>query len=232
MLCESPHVRQANFICVGDADVILLFRIYDQVFFGNQLHPLVVAASGAPLRLKASGAMTSSGGKTTRFRQRMPDGTMQTWYQIALAARLFMNSFREGGRDVHVCGQLCTDRLDAMMRVMEHELIHLVEMLTFGHSSCSGTRFMTLAQRMFGHLHPRHGLVTAREHAAAKHQLRQGQAVEFVFQGKALRGFVNRINVRATVLVPDSAGVRYSDGKHYSKYLVPPASLRPAEVTA
>ena len=91
---------------------------------------------------------------------------------------------------------------------------------------------MTLAQRIFGHLHPRHGLVTAREHAAVKHRLQQGQPVDFVFQGKPLRGFVNRISVRATVLVADASGQRYSDGKHDRKYLVPLACLRPAEVMA
>jgi hypothetical protein len=225
MFREAPYVRRGDFTKAADQDVLLLFRLYDELFFRGELHPLVMQKSGVPLKLKISSAMTSAGGKTTRYRQRMPDGSLRTWYQIAIAGRLLLNSFRPGDRTIHVSGQECTDRLDAMMRIMEHELIHLLEMLTFGNSSCSRTRFMTLARRIFGHVHPKHGLITMREYAATKHQLRAGEQVEFRFDGRTLRGLLNRVGVRATVLVPDPRGRRYSDGQHYTKFYVPLARL-------
>jgi hypothetical protein len=38
---------------------------------------------------------------------------------------------------------------------------------------------------------------------------------------------VNRITRRATILVEDSRGERFSDGKRYLKYYVPIHQLRP-----
>jgi len=40
---------------------------------------------------------------------------------------------------------------------------------------------------------------------------------------------VNRITKRATVLVEDERGMRYSDGKRYAKFYVPVASLELVE---
>jgi hypothetical protein len=145
MLSESPYARQPNFIRLSAADLVLLYRLYDQLFFTTALQPLVMEKTGRPLALKVSGAMTSSGGRTLRVRHRDRAGITHTHYEIAISARLLFNSFKDNDRPIHVSGQLCADRLDAMMRIMEHELVHLIEMLTFGDSSCKKTRFLTIA---------------------------------------------------------------------------------------
>lgn len=221
MLAESPYVRQGNFIRLGDEDVRLLYRLYDRIFFDGRLQTLVMERCGTPVSLRASGKMTSSGGMTTQRRVRRPGGPTQTRYQIAIASRLLFNSFHNPGQPVRVSGQPCVDRLDAMMRIMEHELVHLLEMVIFGSSSCSQTRFMTIASRLFGHCHPRHELVTAHEHAQRTYNVRIGEEVAFKFDGRVLRGTVNRIGVRATVLVPDPKGRPYTDGRRYQRYYVP-----------
>ena len=41
-----------------------------------------------------------------------------------------------------------------------------------------------------------------------------------------MQGRVNRITRRATVLVPNPAGQKFSDGKRYSRYYVPLERLR------
>lgn len=226
MLSESPCARHPNFIRISVADLLLLYRLYDQLFFAGALQPLVMEKTGRPLALKVSGAMTSSGGRTLRIRHRDRGGINHTRYEIAISARLLFNSFKDNDRPIHVSGQLCADRLDAMMRIMEHELVHLIEMLIFGDSSCKRTRFLTIADRLFGHSHTHHRLITPRERAAAEHQLQVGDEVEFTFEGKTLRGRLNRITTRATVLVPDEGGQRYTDGKHYSRYYVPLGRLK------
>jgi hypothetical protein len=231
MLAESPYARQPNFIRLSDPDLLLLYRLYDELFFAGALQPLVIEKTGRPLSLKVSLAMTSSGGRTTRTRRRLRSGVLQTHYEIAISARLLFNSFKQDDRPIHVSGQFCTDRLDALMRIMEHELVHLIEMLTFGESSCKQTRFLTIADRLFGHTHAHHRLVTAQERAATDHQLRVGDEVEFTLEGKALRGRLNRITTRATVLVPDERGQRYTDGKYYARYYVPLARLKRANPT-
>ena len=223
LLGEAPYVRHANFTTLGTQDLRLLFRLYDEIFFTDQLQPMVMQHCGRPLQFRVSRAMTSAGGKTIWSKVR--GKTIS--FEIAISTSLLFNSFRDDARPIHVSGQLCSDRVDALMRVMEHEIVHLLEMLTFGKSSCSQTRFLTIAGRLFGHTHPRHGLVTARENAHRQHDIRVGQQVSFRFQGRELTGIVNRIQLRASVLVPDKAGRRYSDGNHYAKYLIRLAMLTP-----
>lgn len=184
LLGEAPYVRHANFTTLGTQDLRLLFRLYDEIFFTDQLQPMVMQHCGRPLQFRVSRAMTSAGGKTIWSKVR--GKTIS--FEIAISTSLLFNSFRDDARPIHVSGQLCSDRVDALMRVMEHEIVHLLEMLTFGKSSCSQTRFLTIAGRLFGHTHPRHGLVTARENAHRQHDIRVGQQVSFRFQGRELTG--------------------------------------------
>jgi hypothetical protein len=59
--------------------------------------------------------------------------------------------------------------------------------------------------------------------------IKPGMAVRFRFDGVEHTGIVNRISKRATVLVEDREGQRYSDGKHYIKFYVPVQSLKAVE---
>jgi hypothetical protein len=43
----------------------------------------------------------------------------------------------------------------------------------------------------------------------------------FRLDGRHYEGIINRVTRRATVLVEDAQGVRYSNGKKYSKFYVP-----------
>ena len=62
-----------------------------------------------------------------------------------------------------------------------------------------------------------------------KYGIKLGMAVRFGFDGVEQTGVVNRINKRATVLVEDRRGKRYSDGKHYTKFYVPVQLLEAVE---
>jgi hypothetical protein len=54
-------------------------------------------------------------------------------------------------------------------------------------------------------------------------------AARFTFEGVKRTGIVNRISKRATVLVEDREGQRYSNGKHYIKFYVPVQLLQAVE---
>ena len=60
--------------------------------------------------------------------------------------------------------------------------------------------------------------------------IRPGARVSFVIEGQRLTGIVNRVTKRATVLVEDPKGERYSDGKHYAKFYIPISWLEPVAV--
>jgi hypothetical protein len=132
-------------------------------------------------------------------------------------------------RPITVSGILCRDSLAAMQRILEHEIVHLIELLLWSESSCSKARFQSITRRFFGHTEHKHQLITPRERVIVKYGIQPGQKVRFRFDGAEYTGIVNRINKRVSVLVENRFGERYSDGKRYSTYYVPAQGLEIAE---
>lgn len=224
---ESSKVMSSpNFTVTTAKDLQWMAELYDKYFFhGNCL----AIAQQDGIRFRWSKRMTSNGGKTVRTTSPAKDGSLQTCYEIVLSATLLFQTFGDLRRPIRVTGLLCTNRLQAMQRILEHELIHLVEMLVWDDSCCAAPRFQSIAGRLFGHTEHKHDLVTQRERAASKFNVRIGTRVSFLHEGKKYTGTVNRITRRATVLVRDSKGQLYDDGHRYSKYYVPISHLRPAD---
>ncbi len=221
MLQQPSVVGQANFQRMTDADVAALFDAYDQLWFEGWLAREVRRETGKPLGFEVSTRLNRSGGVTRRHTRRHGPIHRPIGYEIALAGRILQLSFNEPGQTLMVGGLICHDRLEAAQRIMEHEIVHLYELLAWGKSSCGQPRFRDLVSRFFGHTGTKHGLVTAREHARQAHGLHIGGEVSFTFQGQNMRGLINRINHRATVLVVSDKGRAYSDGKKYQKYYMP-----------
>lgn len=83
-----------------------------------------------------------------------------------------------------------------------------------------------LSKAIFGHSAAHHNLVTPHEVAAKNHAIRPGDRVAFEHEGLTRVGRVNRITKRASVLVEDSAGQLFSDGRRYTTFYVPLGRLR------
>ncbi len=227
VLEQSTVMDGENFRKIARQDLERMAEAYDQYFFGGLC--LAIARSyGMSFRL--SSRMSRAGGKTTRqtFRA-IRNRPAAVHYEIALSTSLLFQSFRKPGDRTRVCGMWCDNRLAAMQRIVEHEMIHLCEMLVWIHSDCAASRFQTMAHRMFGHTEHRHELITQQERAARDFNIKLGRQVVFRVNNQNLIGVVNRITSRATVLVPDPKGRRYSDGTHYAKYYVPLDQLRPVD---
>ncbi len=223
VLRESSSIHSGMFDSIHTNDLRLLFRSYDELFFNRALSD---ALDGCPIYFRLSNRMTRAGGKTiARYTSR--ERSVAKEYEIAISTFLLFSSFRGVEREIKVVGLACQDRLQALQRVFEHELVHLAELLAFRDSSCQRARFQGIAKRCFGHACHRHELVTQNEVAHAQFGITRGSRVRFRHEGTLYRGLVNRITKRATVLVEDPAGVRYSDGKHYVKFYVPLAALEP-----
>lgn len=217
LLETSRYVRQSNFSSIHVADLEWLFAAYDQRFFAGLIGATVPRPA---LRFRLSTRMTKAGGKTTTFRT----GIHQVRYEIAISCGLLFDAFREGDRPIAVCGVPCATRLDALQRIFEHELVHLLEQVCWGTSDCAAERFQDVASRFFLHRSHQHQLITRGERAAHV-GIRPGARVRFVYEGRTLAGLVNRITTRATVLVEDPAGRPFSDGRRYLTYYVPVGAL-------
>lgn len=227
LLEESPYLDQPNFTRIHADDLERLFDLYDRIYFAGRVRD---SLGGAPLAFQLSKRMTQSGGKTMRRQLRHPDGSvMRTEFSISISTTLMFQTFRDERRPITVTGMLCKNRLEALQRVMEHEIIHLCEMLAWQVSNCSASRFQNLARVFFDHREHTHQLITPRERAFTEYGIRTGDHVTFRVDGRHFAGFVNRITKRATVLVEDPSGQPYSNGKRYRKFYVPISLLRPVE---
>lgn len=224
---QSQNITQPNFEVISGRDVELLFNLYDQHFFIGWMNKTVQQRSGHPLHCRVSSRMTRAGGKTTHRKAHHTKDTRIIDYEIAISSRLLFLSFEDLQRPIRIGGLACRNRLEAFQRIMEHEIIHLVEFLAWDATNCSQPRFKALIRNIFGHTEVHHDLITPAEDAAARHSVTIGSLVQFTFDGEKFTGRINRINQRATVLVKSKDGQRYSDGKRYVKYYVPINQLSP-----
>lgn len=222
MLSLSRTIDRPNFQRVGRDDLVRLIHLMDDAFFDSRVLPIAKAEG---LNFKFSSRMTSAAGKLVTH---YPNGSRDAprKFDLILSSTLLFQTFEDVDRPVMVTGRQCSDRLEAMQRVAEHEMTHLIEMLIWNDGNCSQSRFQSIARSYFGHTDYQHDLITQRERAAAKFNIRIGDRVYFEAQGGRVFGKVNRITRRATVLVQDPKGQRFSDGGRYTRYYVPLEQLK------
>jgi hypothetical protein len=125
--------------------------------------------------------MTRAGGKTTRFRR----GDAEEAYEIAIAIDMLFDGFSGDDRSVTVCGISCDNRIEALQKIFEHELVHLAELLCWGESDCAAGGFRDIAMRVFLHRAHTHELITPVERAVNA-GIRAGSRVPFTIDGNRL----------------------------------------------
>ncbi len=221
-LMLSRSIDAPNFTKVSRDDVARMIRMYDDRFFAGKILP-VAEAEGITFGL--SSRMTRIAGKlVTRYPEDRYEGRRE--FELVLSSTLLFQTFEDVDRPVEVTGRRCRDRLEAMQRIAEHEFVHLIEMLIWNDGNCSEARFQSIARRYFGHTDYQHDLITQKERAARKFNIRVGDHVRFGYDGRYLQGRVNRITRRATILVENDSGERFNDGKRYVRYYVPLEKLQ------
>ncbi|PHQ32676.1 hypothetical protein CEE69_24655 [Rhodopirellula bahusiensis] len=213
----SRTIDRPNFKRVGRDDLVRLIHLLDESLFEGRVLP-VAKAEG--LEFSFSSRMTSAAGKlVTHYPGGNRNGPRR--FEMILSSTLLFQTFEDVDRPVTVTGRKCRDRLEAMQRVAEHEMTHLIEMLIWNAGNCNQKRFQSIARSFFGHTDYQHDLITQRERAATKFNIRVGDQVAFRDGTRRVVGRVNRITRRATVLVNDPKGELFSNGERYVRYYVP-----------
>ncbi len=215
VLRASPHIKTNAVQAIAGPDLRILFRSYDDLFFADRLQALI-ESSGSHIYFEVSNRMTSAGAS---IRAQVHKGATHI-YRVAVSGPVLFSSFTKPGERLEVNGVVCEDRLQSLLILVEHELVHLYEMLTTGDSR-HGPFFRDIALNTFGHTDYRHGLVTPMQRVAEVLDMRVGDPVSFRFEGQQLVGRVRRITKRATVLVP----VEGAAGEVVLKFLVPLGAL-------
>lgn len=211
ILQSSKNINEGNFTRIGTDDLRTIFELYDRSFFDN----FFTTNYQGKISLYLSKRMTGAGGKTIYRKDTKT-------FEIGLSTTLIFQSFHDGDREVKVNGIICHDRLAAVQRVFEHEMIHLLEFALFEKSSCSRPQFKMLSHNIFNHSDVTHQLITQRERVHKKYNLRVGDRVEFRLNGQTYNGVLARITKRATVMVNNPGGpIMDSRGNRYIKWYVP-----------
>jgi len=224
MLGQSRHIKDANFTAIATDDLARLFGWYDREFFQERLGEMLHEDGVYPLGFRLSRRLVSAAGQTIRQARRVHRNgqpSIKVDYEITISTTLLYNTFQNVDRAVTVGGLACQDRLEALQRIFEHELLHLAEFLGWGRSNCRARNYHALSQRIFAHEGAFHDLITPRETARSAFDIRVGDRVSFVFDSTRYCGLVNRITRRATVLVEDPLGQRFTDGRSYRRFYVP-----------
>lgn len=128
-------------------DLGRLFKLYDREWFNGRIQTLL-KQGGHTVAFEVDG---DSGFKTIGVCAEACD------YTITIPTKLFATA-RNG---TIVAGVRCVDPLDCVMRVVEHELVHLL-VFTFCESHFVTNQhsrlFMSLANKLFGHVEYSHRL--------------------------------------------------------------------------
>jgi hypothetical protein len=127
LLAESRWIRDGNFRSIHSGDLETLFDAYDELFFDNLLGS-ATRAGNTPLSFRISKRMTRVGGTTTKYRH-YTTPSRQASYEIAVSSTLLFTTFNEDNRPIIVSGIECKDRIEALQRIFEHELMHLTELV-------------------------------------------------------------------------------------------------------
>lgn len=226
MLKNSKCIEQPDFQTISPADLGMLFQATDEIFFNGLVGKACEHVASHPLSFRLSTRMTSTGGMTTMQRP-VSNQDQRFQFEIAIATTPLFESFKRSEK-ASVGGIACQNRLEALQRIMEHEMVHLIELLLTKDSNCSASPFKRIVADFFGHTESNHRLLTPKDIARTRLGIRPGDRVNFDCDGRTFNGFLQRITKRATVLVLDSKGHQYDDGKRYAKYYVPLKKLRRA----
>ena len=217
LISRSPYITGGAIDRIANSDLELLFNLYDAVFLGGYFKKFFTGK----ISFSLSTRMTRSAGKTNYPRNLAALPAEQRAYEIRMGISFFFN-YNQLHREKKVNGINTKDALEALQLVFEHEIIHLIELHCCGESSCHKKRFKGLAKHIFGHTDSYHHLPTEREIACTKYGFNTGDQVCFRHGGIEYQGFINSVNRRATVMVPDDAGPFHDQrGKRYSKWYIP-----------
>jgi hypothetical protein len=214
---KSKNVNSSSITRISHNDAELLFDLYNEIFFYGQF----TSGYQGKLEFSFSERFTRSAGKTYCRISKSKSKLGETTIEIRMGTDFFFR-FNETEGDKIVCGILASSGLEAFQLVFEHEMVHALEFIYFGNSSCGRKRFKTIAKDIFGHSSSYHQLPTRRTTVQKSLGYKIGDIIVFFFKNKEYRGILYNINKRATVMVRDTAGAFIDQqGNRYTKYYVP-----------
>ena len=184
-------VHNPNFFThIRIKDFNFLFSLYDKYYFSENLTKYLKMSLDFSRRLTKSAGMVKFNLRTNSVK-------------IIFSIPLIFGAYLKDTQGYIVNGIFCKNPSEALMRVMEHELTHIVEFILHGNSKCSNPRFIKYSYQLFGHTENKHkiGHEIKLETETNIQKFKKGDIVNFVFKETVYNGKITRISKRATVIV-------------------------------
>ncbi len=186
-----------------------LFTMYDRMFFGDQIQK-IMAQKNVQINFIYNDRLVKKSGYCIKESCR---------YTINFSIAVLLQTFRNG-EEFHISsGIKCYDRLECLMNVFEHELIHFIIQIVHGHVKgdpiykSHGEFFIQLARAYFGHTSFKHSLNQDGNKVGSRENFKLN---DFVTYDSSKRGMT--ITGKITKLNPKTAQV--------GEYRVPYPMLR------
>jgi ribosomal protein L35AE/L33A len=174
-----------------------LLKLYDDLFFKKQLSEMITKDK-IQLSLGYSDKLTKTGGYCDR------EGCV---YNIKLSQPIIMGTFRRGEKSHTSNGLQCHDRLECLMNVFEHELIHFIIGITHGHIKgdpiykAHGLYFQQLMKAFFGHTEFKHSLTRNIDKPGKREDFKLGDHVSFESNnGEIITGTIEKLNPKRAII--------------------------------
>lgn len=184
----------------------LLFKLYDSEFFKGQLTTQIGRRRGT-LTFELSNRMKTSAGKCIMSNND---------FIIRIAKHMLLQTFNNDSPSL-VNGIPCENRVEALLLVFEHELIHLaiysmnMRLPKTPIYSSHGAFFKQLALAYFQHTKVKHNLLSVAASFQTKTDFSINQQVSFVFKKQTLTGKITKLN-------PKRAAIQTSSGLYQVPY--------------
>ena len=186
-------------------DLKKLFSLYDEHYFSGAINEHILVS------LKYSRKLTSSAGmilftKGICSSVSAPKKEYIAKATISFSHPLIFDEYQTETDNYLVNGVVCRNPAEALMRVMEHELTHLVEYVLYNKSSCGQPQFQKICYDLFGHTESKHSIGVPLPTDAEKAKFKRGDKVSFQYENKVFKGTIERIQKRATVRIDNPQG--------------------------
>ena len=166
-----------------------MIEIYEYLIFSNLISNGLKKGNGN-MEFGFSDRLTSTGGKCRR--------TGVCTYNITISSDRLNKLLPGNISDVHVNGITPKDRVDALLLIFEHELIHAVLSIFKDDLSGHDKLFKTIAKNLFGHVKSTHGIIDKKLDSptqSIKNNFRVGDNVYFINKkNEKILGRIIKIN--------------------------------------
>lgn len=189
-----------------------LFHLYDQEFFNNRITK-IIEEKNIKLDFCYNEKMTKTGGRCSKHKDE---------YKISISQQIILNTFKNGEK-CHISNGLeCSNRLECLMNIFEHELIHFIIQITHGHIKADpiykshGKLFKQLVYTYFGHTETKHSLLHNLEKVGKKEDFKLDDIVTYKNKnGEMCTGKIIKLNPKRAIIGNHS--VPYTILKHSTK---------------